>query len=60
MKELNIIGLKHQQRIQNTITKRNILPKLAQSTIRGKYGSTKTLVDSGVMNASVTYVVRSK
>jgi len=48
--------LKHQQRIQRTIKGRDILPKLADSTIAAK-GSTKTLVDTGVMVNSVTYTI---
>ena len=57
-RELNIIGLKHQNRIQATI-KRGIPPPNAQSTIDRK-GSNKTLIDTGVMVNSVTYAVRSK
>lgn len=57
MKEFNIIGLKHQQRIQRTIKGRDILPKLADSTIAEK-GSTKTLVDTGIMVNAVTYTIR--
>lgn len=57
--ELNIIGLKHQQRIQRTIKGRDILPKLADSTIAAK-GSTKTLVDTGQMVNAVTYEVGRK
>ena len=49
---LTIICQKHAGRVQNTITGRNILPKLADSTIKAK-GSTKTLVgcNSAMANA---------
>lgn len=56
---LSVIGLKHVKRIQNTITNRNILPKLAESTIEKK-GSTKTLVDTGAMVNSVQIEVRNR
>lgn len=57
-RELTVIGLKHQQRIQRTIKGRDILPKLADSTIAAKGGSTKTLVDTGVLVAAVTYTIK--
>lgn len=56
-RELNIIGLKHQQRIQNVIRMRDILPKLKQGTVRQKRGSTKTLIDTSAMVNAVTYAV---
>lgn len=55
--ELSVVGMKHQQRIQRTIKGRDFLPKLADSTIRAKKGSTKTLIDSGAMVNSIKYVV---
>lgn len=55
--ELRMVGEKHQQRIQRTIKGRDFLPKLAQSTIDAKKGSTKTLIDSGAMVNSIRYVV---
>lgn len=57
---LTIIGQKHAARIQNTITKRNILPRLAERTIKAKKGSTKTLVDTGAMVSAVQISVRKK
>lgn len=54
---LSLVGEKHQQRIQRTIKGRDFLPKLAQSTIDAKKGSTKTLIDSGAMVNSIRYVV---
>lgn len=56
---LTIIGQKHAERIQNTITGRNILPKLADSTIANK-GDTKTLVDSGAMANAVKISIRAR
>jgi len=55
-RELSIVGMKHQQRIQRTIKGRDFLPKLADSTIARK-GSTKTLIDSGALVGSIKYVV---
>jgi hypothetical protein len=58
---LTIIGMKHAQRIQNTITGRNIPPPLAESTVaRKKNNSTKTLVDTGAMVNAVQIDVRAK
>ena len=54
---LSLVGEKHQQRIQRTIKGRDFMPKLAQSTIDAKKGSTKTLIDSGAMVNSIRYVV---
>jgi len=54
---LSTVGMKHQQRIQRTISNRDFLPKLAQSTIDAKKGSTKTLIDSGALKGSIRYVV---
>jgi len=54
------IGLKHQKRIQNTISKRNFLPKLSERTIAQKKGSTKTLVDTGAMLNGIRPVVRGR
>jgi len=54
---LKTVGERHQQRIQRTIKGRDFLPKLADSTIAAKKGSTKTLIDSGSMVNSIRYVV---
>ena len=45
-------------KIQTTIENRNFLPKLADSTIAAKKGSTKTLIDTGAMKASIHPSVR--
>lgn len=57
---LTVIGQKHAGRIQNTITGRNILPRLAESTVKAKKGSTKTLVDSGAMANAVQISIRGR
>jgi hypothetical protein len=57
-RELNIIGMKHQNRVQAKI-RQGVPPPNAPSTI-AKKGSAKTLVDTGVMLNSVTYSVRRK
>lgn len=57
---LTIIGQKHAERIQKTITNRNILPRLAKRTIKAKKGSTKTLVDTGAMVSAVQISIRKK
>lgn len=57
---LTIIGQKHASRVQNTITGRDITPKLADSTIKAKKGSTKTLVDTGAMTNAVQIEVRGR
>lgn len=57
---LTVIGQKQADRIKNTITDRDFLPKLAESTIRAKKGSTKTLVDTGAMVNAVQISVRAK
>lgn len=57
---LTIIGQKHAQRVQATITDRNILPALAPSTIASKRGSTKTLVDDGAMANAVQISIRGR
>ncbi len=56
---LTIIGQKHAARVQNTITGRDITPKLADSTIKAK-GSTKTLVDTGAMTNAVQIELRGR
>lgn len=53
-----LLGLNAQQDIQNVISKRNILPRLAESTIKAKKGSTKTLVDTGALVNSITFEVK--
>lgn len=57
---LTVIGQKHAGRIQNTITGRNILPRLAESTVQAKKGSTKTLVDTGAMANAVQISIRGR
>lgn len=57
---LTVIGQKHAGRIQNTITGRNFLPRLAPSTIAAKKGSTKTLVDTGAMANAVHISIRGR
>ena len=57
---LTVIGQKHAARVQNTITGRDITPKLADSTIKAKKGSTKTLVDTGAMTNAVQIEVRGR
>ena len=57
---LTIIGQKQADRIKNTITGRDFLPKLADSTIRAKKGSTKTLVDTAALTNAVQPSVRAK
>lgn len=57
---LTIVGQKHAERIKETITGRNFLPKLAERTIRAKNGSTKTLVDTGAMVNAVQISVRDR
>lgn len=54
------IGLKHANRIKNTITKRNFLPRLSDGTVKAKKGSTKTLVDSGALVNSIAPEVRKR
>lgn len=57
---LTTIGQKHAGRIQNVITGRNILPRLADSTVKAKKGSTKTLVDTGAMTNAVQISIRGQ
>lgn len=57
---LTIIGQKHADRTKSTITDRNILPRLAPSTVKAKKGSTKTLVDTGALANSVQISVRGR
>jgi len=57
---LTVIGQKHAGRIQATITGRDILPRLAESTVKAKKGSTKTLVDSGAMANAVQISIRGR
>lgn len=59
-KALTTIGQKHAGRVQNTITGRDILPRLADSTVQAKKGSTKTLVDSGAMANAVQIELRNR
>ena len=54
---LGAVGMKHQMQIKHKISSVDILPKLADATIARK-GSTKTLVDTGALNANITYTVR--
>jgi len=52
------LGLKAEKDIQKTITGRDFLPKLADSTIKAKKNSTKTLVDTGAMVNSIKHLIR--
>lgn len=56
---LTIVGQKHASRIQNTITGRDISPRLSPRTVAVK-GSTKTLVDTGAMVNAVQISVRPR
>lgn len=56
---LTVIGQKQADRTKNTITGRDFLPKLSESTIKRK-GSTKTLVDTGAMVNAVQISVRGR
>ncbi len=55
---LTVIGMKHAQRVQQTITGRDILPRLAPATVKAKKGSEKTLVDTGEMVNAVQIEIR--
>jgi len=57
---LTIIGQKHASRIQNTITNKDIAPKLSNLTVKKKKGSTKTLVDTGAMVNAVQISIRGR
>jgi hypothetical protein len=57
---LTVIGQRHAERIQNVISGRDFLPKLSESTIKRKKGSTKTLVDTGALVNSIQPVVRGR
>lgn len=58
---LTVIGQKHADRTKNTISGRDFLPKLAESTVaRKKNNSTKTLVDTGAMLNAVQISVRDR
>lgn len=57
---LTVIGQKHAGRIQETITGRDITPRLAASTVSSKKGSTKTLVDTGAMVNAVHISIRGR
>jgi hypothetical protein len=57
---LTIIGQKHADRTKRVITDRDFLPKLADSTIAAKKGSTKTLVDTGALKNAIQISVRQK
>lgn len=57
---LTIIGQKHAERIQKTITGRDILPRLSSKTVQAKKGSTKTLVDTGAMVKAVQISIRER
>jgi hypothetical protein len=57
---LTIIGQKHADRTKRVITDRDFLPKLADSTIAAKKGSTKTLIDSSALKNAIQISVRQK
>jgi hypothetical protein len=46
--------------IQDTITYRNILPKLEDPTIKRKKGSTKTLINTRIMCNSINFEIVDK
>ena len=52
------LGLIASNDIQNTISKRNFLPKLSERTIKAKKGSTKTLIDTSAMINSIHHIIR--
>ena len=54
---LRRIGSKYSEMIKTTIETVDFLPKLADSTIKAKKGSARTLIDSGQMRKSVNYKV---
>ena len=54
---LRRIGIKYSEMIKTTIETVDFLPKLADSTIKAKKGSTRTLIDSGEMRKAVNYKV---
>ena len=61
--EERLIGLLGEQivaDIKETITYRNILPKLSEQTIKRKKGSTKTLIDTGIMRNSIKFEIVDK
>lgn len=57
---LTFMGQRQAGRIQITVTGRDILPKLADSTVAAKKGSTKTLVDSGALANAVQIQIRGR
>lgn len=57
---LTVIGEKHASRIKTTIKNRDFLPKLAESTIKAKKGSTKTLIDTGALRNSIQISIRKR
>ena len=57
-KMVTTLGLKAKEDIEKTITGRDFLPKLADSTIKAKKNSTKTLVDSGALAGSIRHLIR--
>lgn len=57
-KMVTTLGLKAANDIQQTISGRDFLPKLANSTVKAKKGSTKTLVDSGALHGTIKHLIR--
>jgi len=57
---LTIIGQKQADRIKNTITGRDFLPRLSPLTVAAKRGSEKTLVDTGAMVNAIHPAVRAR
>lgn len=57
---LKNIGEFYAIKIRKKIEFTNILPKLKEATIKKKKGSTKTLIDTGLMLRSVKFKVRRK
>jgi hypothetical protein len=54
---LKVAGDLHADRTQNTIETVDFLPKLKDATIKKKFGSTRTLIDSGAMKNSILAIV---
>ncbi len=59
-KGISLIGEQMVTDIKETITNRDILPKLKPKTIKGKKGSTKTLIDSGNMRKAINFEIVDK
>lgn len=56
---LTVLGIKQTDRIKNTISGQNIPPPLSAYTVAQK-GDSKTLVDTGAMINSITFVLKQR